>query len=272
MVRCDDCGLVRADPTVDPLLLSDLYKASTFDYGAEVSNLRRTYGRYLSSLDAFGASKGALLEIGCGSGFFLEEALSRGYRRVQGVEPSLDAVNRSNDRIRQHVVCDMMRPGLFEPDAFDVVCLFQVFDHLTLPGELLDECRRILAPGGLLLSLHHNVESFSMRLLGERSPIVDIEHPYLYSPATMTRMLELHGFEMRDVGSATNDYSVGYLTRLLPAPAGAKTAVLSLLERSRAGRIRVRVPLGNMYAVAQKPSCQKPEARSPTPPRQVRSM
>src|SRR5207248_2471865 len=92
IAKCRTCGLVRSDPVVAPEVLARLYVQSTFDYGDEVANLTRTYGRYLAKLASYGVRKGALLEIGCGNGFFLVEALARGYTTVRGCEPSAAAV------------------------------------------------------------------------------------------------------------------------------------------------------------------------------------
>lgn len=253
LAQCATCGLVRSDPIADDATLAELYAQSSFDYGAEVASLRRTYGRYLAKLDNYGVCKGALLEIGCGNGFFLEAALRQGYRRVQGVEPSGEAIGKANPRVRPHIVRDLMRPGLFEPEQFDVVCLFQVFDHIPDPGALLDECWQVLKPGGLLLCLNHNIEALSARLLGERSPIIDLEHTYLYSPATMRRLVELHGLGVKYVGPVFNNYPLHYLTRLLPLPARIKLPLLDWLQRVPMGRrVRLSVPLGNLYLVAQK--------------------
>jgi SAM-dependent methyltransferase len=252
IVRCDTCGLVRSDPVAPSSTLAELYQASDFDYGEEVANLRRTYGRYLGRLDSLGGVRGSLLEIGCGNGFFLLEALARGYRDVRGVEPSRDAIELAAPEIRPAIVEEVMRPGLFEADAFDVVCLFQVFDHVPDPGALLAEIHRVLRPGGLLLFLNHNVTSLSSRLLGEHSPIIDIEHTYLYSPLTMSRVVAAGGFEVVAGGPATNTYSLKYLAHLLPLPAGLRRAAGRLLT-GRAGRWRMTVPLGNLFLVARRP-------------------
>jgi SAM-dependent methyltransferase len=253
MVRCNMCGLVRSDPVVPLELVAQLYQQSRLTYTDEVADLKRTYGRYLARLDHYGARKGALLEIGCGSGFFLQQALAQGYRSVRGVEPSRAAVSEAAPEVRDAIVCDLMRPGLFGPGEFEVICLFQVFDHVPDPGTLLDACFAALRPGGLVLSLNHNVEAVSARLLGERSPIVDIEHTYLYSPATMTPLFEAHGFRVRKAGAVWNWYSLRYLVRLLPLPAGPKQSVLGWLQRHTIGGLRLCVPLGNLYLVAQKP-------------------
>jgi SAM-dependent methyltransferase len=254
LVRCDQCGLVRSDPVADAETLGRLYGDSTFDYGEEVNNLRSTYGRYLDKLGSFGARKDSLLEIGCGNGFFLEEALARGYRRVQGVEPSIAAANKARPDIAKSIIRDVLRPGVLQPDQFDVVCLFQVFDHMTDPGLVLDECRRALKPGGLMLCLNHNVSAMSARLLGERSPIVDIEHTYLYNPQTITSIFTAHGFEVLRVGPVRNQYSLSYLSQLVPLPRSLKGHMLVWMRSHRAGRLRLSVPLGNLYAVARRGS------------------
>ena len=253
LVKCSTCGLVRSDPVAPPELVAQLYRQSGFTYGDEVADLKRTYGRYLAELDKYGARKGALLEIGCGNGFFLQQALAQGYSSVRGVEPSRAAVSQAAPEVRDGIVCDLMRPGLFGPGEFDVICLFQVFDHVPEPGALLDACLAALRPGGLVLALNHNVTAASARLLGERSPIVDIEHTYLYNPATMARLFAEHGFRVPNVGSVRNRYSLRYLVRLLPLSARPKQATLGWLQRHALGRLRLCVPLGNLYLVAQKP-------------------
>jgi SAM-dependent methyltransferase len=251
MVRCNRCGLVRSDPIADEQLLSRLYEGSDFDYEPETRNLQRTYGRALGKLEALGGQKGSLLEIGSGNGFFLEEALRHGYAEVTGVEPSRKAIAAARQDIRPRLICDLMRPGLFAPASFDVVCMFQLFDHVADPRALLDECRRVLRPSGLLLALNHDLGAASARLLGERSPIVDIEHTYLYDVGTMTALFQASGFAVREAGPIRNTYSLAYLIHLLPIPRVIKR-IAGAVPGLR--RLRLTVPLGNQYLVAQKRS------------------
>lgn len=249
MVRCRTCGLLRSDPIVPADHLAKLYAGSHFDE-SEVPSLRRTYGRVLAELDRHGAGKDALLEIGSGTGFFLEEARAQGYRRTVGVEPSLEAAAEADRRPGVETVRDVMRPGLFPPGSFDVVCLFQTLDHLPDPASVLDECRRVLRPGGLVLAFNHDTSALSARLLGERSPIVDVEHTYLYDPGTMRRLFESRGYEVRAVGPVRNLNSVRYLLHLLPLPAPLKAAARLLL--APVGGVRLWVPLGNLRLIARR--------------------
>ncbi len=253
MVRCNTCGLVRSDPVADAGLVAQLYHQSTFDYEGEVDNIVRTYGGYLERLDRYGAGKESLLEIGCGNGFFLKQARSLGYRDVRGVEPSQAAIASAPPEVAAGIVCDMMRPGLFADASFDAICLFQVLDHIFDPLALLETCFRILRPGGLMLCLNHNVAAVSARILRERSPIIDIEHTYLYSPATISRLFEKVGFQTKETGSARNYYSLNYVMRLVPLPSPLKKAALAAFDATPVGRWPVRVPLGNLYIIAQRP-------------------
>jgi SAM-dependent methyltransferase len=253
VVKCLRCGLVRSDPVAETTVIAGLYARSGFQYEAEVRNLTLTYGRYLAKLERFGGKTGALLEIGCGNGFFLEEASRRGYTLVRGVEPSEDAVAKASPSVRQGIVADVMRPGLFEEETFDVVCLFQVLDHLSDPGAVLEESRQILRPGGLVLCLNHDVDAFSARLLGARSPIIDIEHTYLFSRVTIARLLEKQGYRVLACGGARNTYSVRYLAHLLPLPNGVKDRVMRALDGWLGAR-RLTISLGNLYVVAERPN------------------
>ena len=252
IVRSNRSGLVRSDPVADTALVCELYAQSSFDYGEEVLSLKKTYGRYLERVCALGCERGSLLDIGCGNGFFLECALESGFRDVHGVEPSHQAVNKATRSIRERIVRDIMRPGIFEAEQFDAICMFHVFDHIPDPNQLLLECLRILKPGGFVLALNHNVESWSARLLGERSPIFDIEHTFLYSPSTMRLIFEATDFKVIEQGCVWNTYSIAYLFHLLPLPRQLKDVVLHTLKAAIFGRLTVTLPLGNLYLIARK--------------------
>ena len=251
VVRCRSCGLVRSDPSADQAGLAGLYERSSFDYAAEVPNLRRTYARYLAKARRRSSGR-SLLEIGCGSGFMLEEALAQGYQSVRGVEPSHKAIAAAAPSVRDQIVPGIMEPGLFEAGDFDTACMFQVLDHLPEPGAILDQVHALLSPSGVLLCFNHNVQSVSARLLGERSPIIDIEHCYLYSPKTMKRLMQRHGFEIVESGAATNTLSIRHFLHLLPSPASLKRRLLAASDGNSIGRVSVTLPLGNLYAIGRR--------------------
>jgi SAM-dependent methyltransferase len=135
-----------------------------------------------------------------------------------------------------------------------VICLFQVLDHVPDPNALLTECFRLLRPQGLILCINHNVAAPSAWLLRGRSPIVDIEHTYLYDRRTMDALFAANGYRVLDAGSVWNTYSLAYLAQLLPVPRGLKQTAMNWLRRARIARARVSLPLGNLYLVGQRPA------------------
>ncbi len=255
MVQCDACGLVRSDPVMNDERLDELYEQSTFDYGDELPSLERTYGDALGFIERrLGAlPKDGIVDIGCGNGFVLDQALARGWTNVHGVEPSTDAIAHASDAVRPTIIQDMMGPGIFPDGSLSAVTLFQVLDHIPDPLPLLEACRAALRPGGVILAWNHNVEAVSARVLGDRSPIVDVEHTYLYSPDTMNKLFTKAGFSAVDVQSVKNLYSISYLTHLVPIPRGVKERVLPRLRSTAIGRRELRVPLGNLCLTAVNP-------------------
>ena len=142
-----------------------LYADSLLNYETESANLRLTYGRCLVGLrrdarlsrGAFWRSAAAAGSPGRGLG--RATAWSEAWSRAAMRWPS----PRSDPPARS---CDLFRPGLFPPAAFDVVCMFQVFDHVPEPVVPLDECLRVLRPGGLVPASNHNIQAWSARILG----------------------------------------------------------------------------------------------------------
>jgi SAM-dependent methyltransferase len=252
MVTCNRCRLVRADPVLDGKDSELLYQESTFDYGEELEGLRVTYGETLDRLVHYVPKRDGLVDIGCGNGFVLEVAQERGWSNVRGVEPSADAIAHAAPTVRDSIVADIMRPGILDKEAFDAVTLFQVLDHMPDPLELLTQVRATLRPGGVVMAFNHNVTAWSARLLGERSPIIDVEHTYLYDPQTSRALFTRAGFDVIEVGSVRNTYSLAYLLHLVPIPRATKEAILRRVQGNRLARRQVTVPLGNLRLIARR--------------------
>lgn len=107
IVACGRCGLVRSDPILDEASLASLYAQSTFLFSEEVSYAARTYAELLLELRsryAGGRPIRSLLEIGCSTGFFLEQALEMRVEEVLGFEPSRNCLTHGSKRVRPHIL------------------------------------------------------------------------------------------------------------------------------------------------------------------------
>ena len=128
-----------------------------------------------------------------------------------------------------------------------------MLDHLEFPDITIKECFESLKPGGTFVVAVHNVESMSARILGSRSPIVDVEHTYLYSRKTGVQLFSNAGFTQIQCSSYANRYSLAYLIQLVPIPRILKERVLKSKLSVLLSRIRFTLPLGNIWIAGVKP-------------------
>jgi SAM-dependent methyltransferase len=263
VVECLRCGLVYSDPILPHEVIGQYYRDSRFIRETQLHNMLQDYQQQLRQALPLLPRRERLLEIGCGDGFFLRAALDLGFSDVWGVEPGQDAVRQAEPSIRSRIVNAPFGANLFAAGSFDIICAFQVLDHLLDPNTVLRGAHRLLRPGGLLLLLNHNIRSWLPRLLGERCPMYDVEHIYLFDPRTVSMLLRNNGFDVETTGNVPNSYTVEYALKMFPLPHRLKMFLLTLAERSRAGTWRVRLPGGNMVTLGRK-TALLPEASAPS--------
>ncbi len=254
IVKCKKDGLIRSNPVIKELNLPYLYKKSKFTYDAEVNNLIKSYLKSLLPILKNISRKSRILEIGCGNGFVLEKLYKLGYKNVYGIEPSIDAVRKANTLIKKNISVNILKTGLYKQNTFDFIFFFQTLDHISNPNSFLKICNSYLKDGGYILAFNHNVNSFSSLLLREKSPIIDIEHPYLYNFTTVKQIFEKNGFVSERLYSPSNVVSFRHLLELFPLPLAFKQSVINskkpLIKKFLAKSISIK--LGNLCAIAKK--------------------
>jgi SAM-dependent methyltransferase len=180
---------------------------------AELENHYRGYGdwpdsditreRYRELLDAFEPyrSSGRIFDMGCGPGYFLEEARARGWSPYGS-----NVGERSITMCREKgldVVEAPVAEGVFPDGHFDVATAFEVFEHLRDPGPEARSLARLIRRGGLLYCTTPNFDSLTRRLLGARWRVIDYpEHLVYFTQPTLSGWLARNGFRELSVGSS----------------------------------------------------------------------
>lgn len=91
-----------------------------------------------------------VLEVGSGWGKFLKQATDAGHH-VNGIELNPDGVAAATSQGLHCQQRDLEELAASSPGTFDAVCSFQVLEHVSNPRLFIEQCRRLLRPGGLLL-------------------------------------------------------------------------------------------------------------------------
>jgi SAM-dependent methyltransferase len=252
IVECENCGLIYSSPILPSGDIQELYRKSSFIYETQLANMIRDYKEQLRTLLPLLPSKGRLLEIGCANGLFLQAALELGFEDVRGVEPSEKAIRAADPAVQGKIVNSLFHADLFPAESFDVVCCFQVLDHLLDPGAVLRDLAKLLRRGGLVLLLNHNIRSWLLRLLGERCPMFDIEHIYLFDKRTVAKLLRDNGLDVVAVRNIPNSYMLSYAVKMFPLPPTVKRLALALCRKLGLHSLRIRLPAGNMVSIGRK--------------------
>ena len=253
LIECPVCDLVYANPLLELGSLETAYQEAAFDSGREAAYAASTYGKLLPNIIKKLPSLDGALDIGTGDGVFLKELIRHGFANVVGVEPSQAPVAAADPDIRPLIREEMFSAESFAPHSFSLITCFQTIEHLSEPRVICQQAFDLLQPGGALLLIGHNRRAFSAKVLGRKSPIFDIEHLQLFSPASIRRLLSSAGFKQVQVSSLINRYPLSYGMRLFPFPQAIKLPLIKLANALLIGKLPIPLPLGNMAAVGYKP-------------------
>lgn len=250
LVRCSDCTTVYAVEGPSPEILAAVYRDASYDTAVEAEMAATTYASILSPYVALMARRGVLLEIGTGTGVFLARMENAGFQTRIGIEPSTAAIEAAEPAVKPLIREGVFDPADFAPGSLSMICCFQTLEHVPDPRKLVEGAFDLLEPGGLLALITHNADGALNRLLGRRSPIIDIEHLQLFSPDNMTFLLEKAKFKRVAIESFRNSYPLRYWLRLAPLP--MKQKVLALADATGVGGLSVSANVGNILTTAWK--------------------
>jgi SAM-dependent methyltransferase len=213
-VECNDCGCWHVPLRVEAALFDAFFARCPaaravadrmFALRATPEYDSATVERMTANLDAVapllggGDAPGRYLDIGCGVGHSLQVAAGRGMQAA-GTESSADCL-----RIARAKGLEVRSAGEPLPAGpFRLVSLWESLEHIADPAALLEACRPLLEPRGLLAFTVPNQLSPLVRLQRGDCSIVHggydtPGHINLFGPGNLGRLLGRCGYELLDV-------------------------------------------------------------------------
>ena len=253
MVKCGQCTTVFASEAPAAGALAHAYHEADYDTSEEADFAAAVYRKYLEPFLKDLPARGVALEIGTGTGIFLRHLRQLGFRQQVGIEPSPVAIAAAADDVRPCIREGIFTGGEFAPGTVSFICCFQTLEHVPDPRAFVEASFAMLEPGGMIALITHDYTAPVNRILGARSPIIDIEHLQLFCPPALRYLVSAAGYTGCKVVPIRNVYPLSYWLRLMPVPVAMKNAISALLRTLGLARLPVGLKVGNLLTVAQKP-------------------
>ncbi|WP_448519840.1 class I SAM-dependent methyltransferase [Rhodoflexus sp.] len=191
LVQCRNCGFVFAQKIPSPQELEAYYEGyGRNDYLSPLTV--RRYEELLQSWEPYRQTN-RLLDVGCGVGYFLETAKTKGWE-VHGTEYTDRAVEicAAKGIAMQK---GALNPELYAPESFDILTSFEVIEHINQPRDEMAKFYQLLRKGGLVYITTPNFNSTLRYYLKEHYNVIAYpEHLSYYTPATLERLMQSIGF------------------------------------------------------------------------------
>ena len=205
IVRCAGCSLVFLNPMYSDQELSKLYPSDYYAYqdnfgSSRWKHLAKQILRYrLGTQDPIFPVPGRMLDLGCGAGWFMCGMRDAGWETL-GVEINSLAAELGRKTAGLNIFSGTLEQANFPSEWFDYVRSNHSFEHISCPGETLDEIRRVLKPNGKALIGVPNIASLNARIFGPYwwylgAPV----HPFTYSVKTLCGLLRKHCFSAEKI-------------------------------------------------------------------------
>jgi len=135
---------------------------------------------------------GNVLDIGCGTGTFIKAMRDIFGWEVHGIEPNPIIATVGQKQYNLDIKSVNIQ-NYNPPEKFDVVTLWDVFEHLSDPNEAIGKLRTFLKPEGFILLRIPNSESWDAKFFGRYWAGYDSpRHIFVYDIKNIELLLSKH--------------------------------------------------------------------------------
>ena len=206
IMECQSCTLRFTTPIPDEVEIQDYYKSDDYishtNQGKSIiSKIYRIIQLFTlrvkrKNVEEFANRKtGKLLDIGCGTGKFLQIMQKSGWE-VNGVEENSLARSTAENSIAKNII--KQNEYINSDDKYDVITMWHSLEHLHELKRYAQKVSISLNANGVLMVAVPNYNSYDAEYYRENWAAYDVpRHLYHFSTKAITKLFSDNGFTLR---------------------------------------------------------------------------
>ena len=174
-----------------------------------INEMIRKQTKYLKIIKSCKPPTNSLLDVGSGSGFFLNTAQKFSFNPT-GIEPSKIAVTISKECYPYSVICGLLCSKDDLPRNFGVISAWDVLEHTQDPKEFAQVCFEHLTNNGLFIletpdegcflrKIINGLSKISFQKINLRKNIYYHHHRYYFTSNSIRKLLSDIGFDQIEI-------------------------------------------------------------------------
>jgi SAM-dependent methyltransferase len=262
LVRCASCGLISLEkiPTFDEL--KRLYEKEYFfgmeysDYMADRLALEKNFKQRIKFLNKYVSDSSVLVEIGCAYGYFLN-LLKDEVKWHKGFDVSKDSIDYAKKEFGINATSgDFLDDKELKPSSVDLICMWDLIEHLGEPHMHIAKASQLLKKGGVLSLTTGDISSWVARRRGANWRMIHPPtHIHYFSPESIEQLLQRYGMKISKIRYKPTYRNTGSVFNQLIVNRKAKESNAGLLEAGykvakATGLDKLNIPL-NLYDVME---------------------
>lgn len=208
IVSCGSCHFKFTNPIpyaneLGKYYASEEYISHSNNAKGIINNIYKIVRNYTLSgkrklIDSLSKNKGVLLDIGCGTGEFLNVCKRSGWETM-GIEPGNDARKYASEK-HQLTVHESIESVKNLNSHFDIITMWHVLEHVDDLNGTIETLKKILKKNGTLLIALPNCSSHDAIVYKEYWAAYDVpRHLYHFTPKDVVNLFEKHDMKLQQL-------------------------------------------------------------------------